>query len=69
MFIKQKYFPDGTMGKLKARLVARNVDFTWSRILNHSIPTSSILVIIYMLHTADIRGAFLNAEFTSAENK
>ena len=77
MFIKQKFFPDGTMDKLKARLVADGSQ--QGRHLYEFVSSATVsLQVVYllfniasfhkcMLHTVDIRGAFLNAEFTSAD--
>ena len=76
MFIKQKFFPDGTMDKLKARLIADGSQ--QGRHLHHLVSSATVsLQLVYllfnitsfykcMLHTMDIRGAFFNAEFTSA---
>jgi len=77
MFITQKFFPDGTMDKLKARLVADTSQ--QGRHLYDLVSSATVsLQVVYllfniasyykcMLHTVDIRGAFLNAEFTPAD--
>jgi hypothetical protein len=78
MFIKQKFFPDGSMDKLKARLVADGSQ--QGRHLYEFVSSATVsLQVVYllfnvashykcMLQTVDIRGAFLNAEFTPADN-
>lgn len=77
MFIKQKFFPDGSMDKLKARLVADGSQ--QGRHLYEFVSSATVsLQVVYllfniashykcMLQTVDIRGAFLNAEFTPAD--
>ena len=77
MFIKQKFFPDGTMDKLKARLVADGsqqgrhlYDLVSSATVSLQVVFLLFNIASYykcMLHTVDIRGAFLNAEFTPAD--
>ena len=71
------FFPDGTMDKLKVRPVAHVSQ--QSRHLNDLVSLATVsLQVVYllfniasyykcMLHTVDIRGAFLNAEFTPAD--
>ena len=77
MFMKQKYFPDGTKNKLKAHLVADGSQ--QGRHLYKFVFSATVFLqvvfLLYniasfyqcMLHTVDIRGAFLNAEFTAAD--
>ena len=77
MFIKQKFFPNGDMDKLKARLVADGsqqgrhlYDFVSSATVSLQVVFLLINVASHykcMLQTVDIRGAFLNAEFTPAD--
>ena len=76
MFIKQKFFPDGTMDKLKARRVADGSQ--QGRHLYDLVSSATVsLQVVYllfniasyykcMLHTL-IRGAFLNDEFMSVD--
>jgi len=76
MFIKQKN-PNGEMDKLKARLVADGsqqgrhlYDFVSSATVSLQVVFLLFNIASYykcMLHTVNIRGAFLNAEFTSAD--
>ena len=75
MFIKQKFFLNGDMDKLKARQVADG-----SQQGRHFVSSATIsLQVVYLLlniasyyrcilSTVDIRGAFLNAEFTPADS-
>ena len=77
MFIKQTFFPDGSMDKLKARLVAGGSQ--QGRHLYEFVSSATVsLQVVYllfnvasyykcMLQTVDIRGAFLNTEFTPAD--
>ena len=77
MFIKQKFFPDGTMDKLKARLVTNGSQ--QGRHFYDLVSSATVsLQVVYllfniesyykcMLHTVGIRRAFLNGEFTSAD--
>ena len=77
MFIKQKFLPNGTIDKLNARLVADGSQ--QGRHLYDLVSSATVsLQVVYLLfniasyykcilHTVDIRGAFLNAEFTSAD--
>ena len=77
MFIKQKLFPDGSMDKLKARLVADGsqqgrhlYDFVSSATVSLQVVFLLFNIASYykcMLQTVDIRGAFLNAEFTPTD--
>jgi hypothetical protein len=77
MFIKQKFFPNGDMDKLKARLVADGsqqgrhlYDFVSSATVSLQVVFLLFNIASHykcMLQTVDIRGAFLNAEFTSAD--
>ena len=74
MFIKQKFFPNGNMNKLKARLVADGsqqgrhlYDFISSATVSLQVVFLLFNIASYhrcSLSTVDIRGAFLNAEFT-----
>jgi len=73
--IKKKVFPNGQIDKLKSRLVAD--DSQQGRHLYDFVSSATVsLQVVYllfniasyyqcMLQTVDIRGAFLNAQFTS----
>jgi hypothetical protein len=71
MIIKNKYYPDGTLNKVKARLVAgghRQPDGSYTETVSPTIEHSSIYVIIVMasyhrldLYSADVPSAYLNA--------
>jgi hypothetical protein len=75
MFIKQKFLPDGNMDTLKARLAADGsqqgrhlYDFVSSATVSLQVLYLLFNIASYykcMLQTVDIRGAFLNAQFTS----
>ena len=77
MFMKQKFLPNGDIDKLKARLVENGSQ--QGRHLYEFVSSTTIsLQVVFMLfniasyyqcklQTVDIRGAFLNAEFTSAD--
>jgi hypothetical protein len=77
MFMKQKFFPNGQMDKLKVRLVADGsqqgrhlYDFVSSATVSLQVVFLLFNIASYhkcMLHTIDIRGAFLNAEFSAAD--
>ena len=74
MFIKQKFFPNGNMGKLKARFVADGSQQDRHFYDFISLATVSLRVVLLlfnvasyhrcMLSAVDIQGSFLNAEFT-----
>jgi len=78
MFIKQKFYPNGDMDKLKARLVADGrqqgrhlYDFVSSATISLQVVYLLFNIATYYrctLSTVDIRGAFLNAEFTPADS-
>ena len=78
MFIKQKFFPNGDMDKLKARLVADGskhgrhlYDFVSSATISLQVVYVLVNIASYyrcILSTVDIGGAFLNAEFTPADS-
>ena len=69
-FIKRKFFLNGDMDKLKARLVAYGAnkeDTLSSASISFQVVFMLFNIVSYhrrMLQTVDIRGAFLNAEFT-----
>ena len=77
MYIKQKFFPDEDMDKLKARRVADSsqqgrhlYDFMSSATIHLQVVYLHFDISSYyrcVLSTIDIHGAFLNAEFTPAE--
>ena len=76
-FMFMKHFPDGTKDKLKARIVADGSQ--QGRHLHEFVSSATVsLQIVFLLfniascyqcilHTVDIRGAFLNAEVTAAD--
>ena len=78
MFIKQKFFPNGDMDKLKARPVTDGsqqgrhlYDFVSSATISLQMVYLLFNIASYdrcILSTVDIHGAFLNAEFTPADS-
>ena len=78
MFIKQKFVPNGDMDKLKARPVADGsqqgrhlYDFVSSAAISPQVVYLLFNIATYyrcILSTVDIRGAFLNTEFTPADS-
>ena len=80
MFLKQKFFPDGTMvpmaswWSVSSPMTASKVDIFMTLSLQPPYPYKSYiyyfniaLYYLWMLHTVDMRGSFLNAEFSSVE--
>ena len=77
MFIKQTFLPNDDMDKLKARLVADGRQqrrhfyvFVSSAMISLQVVFMLFIIAPYYqcrLQTVDIWGAFLNAEFTSAD--
>ena len=70
MFMKQNFFPDGSKDHLKARLKADTSMTSYPPPVSLQVVLLLLNIASYykcMLHTVDIRGAFLNAEFTAAD--
>ena len=77
MFIKQKLFPDGSMDKLKTRLVADGSQQGqhFYEFVSSATVSLQVVYLLYnilshyksILQTVDIHGAFLNAEFTPVD--
>jgi hypothetical protein len=77
MFMKEKYFPDGTFDKMKTRLVAGGNDQEKELMGNVSSPTVSLAALLATLAiakrekrkavSADIPGAYLNADMEESD--